>query len=224
MANQAFVSVWCVDFPEEQILKRLDMFLSTIPFSAARPGIDRITIRAIDASESPIVEQDFRAMPLEIAGAIDFISSYVHSDCSYEFHCYWDLWVFDPATAKFSLEPHGGEILCHGEDYDNGFWVDNGHFQVCLGFEHLFTGHARLLGPGRAEAAVAVSREEARFLEAMAWPENFERYQQKTQENIRKLLDWSQRMAKAVPLAQLRLWSEGEENFEARLDEILALS
>jgi hypothetical protein len=224
MANQAFVSVWCVDFPEDQILNRLDMFLATIPFSAARPGIDRITVRAIDASESPIVEQDFRAIPIEIAGAIDFVSGYIHSDCSYELHCYWDLWVFDAASAKFSLEPQPVDILCHGDDYDNGYWVENGHFQACLGFEHLFTGHAGLLGPGRRETAAAVSREEARFIEAMAWPENLDRYQEKTRENIRKLLDWSQRMAKAVPVERLRLWSEGEENFEARLDEILALN
>jgi hypothetical protein len=26
----------------------------------------------------------------------------------------------------------------------------------------------------------------------------------------------------ALPVAKLRLWSEGEENFEARLEEILA--
>lgn len=224
MANQAFVSVWCIDFPAGQIPNRLDMFLATIPFSASRPGIDRILIRAIDASESPVVEQDYRAMPIEIAGAIEVIGDHIHSDCSYEFRCYWDLWVFDSANAKFSLEPQPVEILCHGEDYDNGFWLENGHFQVCLGFEHLFTGHAKLLGPGRRETAPAVSREEARFLEAMAWPENYERYQEKTRENIRKLLEWSHRMAKAVPVQRLRLWSEGEENFEARLDEILALS
>ncbi|MDE3109307.1 MAG: hypothetical protein KGL02_05130 [Acidobacteriota bacterium] len=224
MANQAFVSVWCTDFPADQIVNRLDMFLATIPFSAVRPGIDRVLIRAIDASESPVVEQDFRAAPLEIAGVIDLIAGHVHSDCAYEFRCYCDSWLFDSDHAKFSLEPQPVEILCHGENYDNGVWIENGHFQVCLGFEHLFTGHARLLGSSRRESAPAVSREEARFLEAMAWPENFERYQEKTRENIRRLLDWSQRMANAVPVRRLSLWSEGEENFEARLDEILAPS
>jgi hypothetical protein len=223
MANQAYVALWCRDFPDDQILNRLDMFLSTIPFSAARPGIDRVTIRAIDASESPIVEQDFRAMPLEIAGAIDVIRGYVHSDCSYELHCYWDLAVFDSHTAKFATEPCPVEVICNAPDYDNGLWIENGHFQVCLGFEHLFTGHAGLLGSQRRASAPAASQEEARFFEAMAWPENIERYQEKTRENIRKLLDWTQRMAKAVPVDRLRLWSEGEEDFEARLEEILVV-
>ena len=188
------------------------------------PGIDRVTVRAIDSSESPILEQDYRTLPLEIAGAIEIIGSYVHSDCSYELHCNWDLALFDADTAKFKVEPQPIEVLCHGEDYDDGFWRENGHFQVCLGFEHFFTGHARLLGSDGGTKAPAAGREEARFLEAMAWPENIERYHEKTRENIRKLLDWTQRVATAVPMERLRLWSEGEEDFEGRLEEILAVS
>jgi hypothetical protein len=56
----------------------------------------------------------------------------------------------------------------------------------------------------------------------MAWPENLEVYQEKTRENIRKVLEWTRHIEKALPVAQIRLWSEGEENFEARLEEILA--
>lgn len=223
MANQAFLSVWCRDFPEVQILNRLDMFLATIPFSASRPGIDRVTIRAIDATEAPILEQDYRSLPLEIAGAIGIVGGYIHSDCSYELHCHWDLALFNAETAKFTAEPQPLEILCRGADYDNETWREDGHFQVCLGFEHLFTGHAGLLGSGARPGAPAASREEARFLEAMAWPENIDRYHEKTRENIHKLLDWTHRIATAVPLERLRLWSEGEEDFEARLEDILAV-
>jgi hypothetical protein len=223
MANQAFLSVWCRDFPEDQILNRLDMFLATIPYSASRPGIDRITVRAIDAAEPPVLEQDYRSLPLEIAGAIGIVGGYIHSDCSYEFHCHWDLALFDPENAKFTVEPQPLEILCHGQDYDNQTWRDDGHFQACLGFEHFFTGHAGLLGSRARAGEPAASREEARFLEAMAWPENIERYHEKTRENIRKLLDWTHRIATAVPLERLRLWSEGEEDFEARLEDILAV-
>jgi hypothetical protein len=55
----------------------------------------------------------------------------------------------------------------------------------------------------------------------MAWPENLQRYQEKTRENIRQLLDWIRKIEKAVPVERVRLWSEGEENFEARVEEIL---
>ncbi|HXO04035.1 MAG TPA: hypothetical protein VN884_00235, partial [Candidatus Sulfotelmatobacter sp.] len=66
------------------------------------------------------------------------------------------------------------------------------------------------------------SPEEERFLEAMARPENLHNYYEKTQENIKKLFDWVRRIETALPVDKLRLWSEGEENFEARLEEILA--
>jgi hypothetical protein len=56
----------------------------------------------------------------------------------------------------------------------------------------------------------------------MAWPENLAAYEEKTRENIRKVLGWTQRIEKALPVKHLRLWSEGEDNFEARLEEILA--
>jgi len=40
--------------------------------------------------------------------------------------------------------------------------------------------------------------------------------------NIRKLFEWVRFIEKALPVREVRLWSEGEENFEARLEEILA--
>jgi hypothetical protein len=224
MPNQSFLSVWCRDFPEDQILNRLDMFLATVPFSARRPGIAQVTVRAIDASVSPVLEQDFRALPLDTAEAIDLLRGHVHGDCSYELRGYWDLAVFDPASAKFTVEPQPIEILCRGEDYDEAVWRVDGHFEVGLGFEHFFTGHAGLLGAAGRPNSPAASREESRFLEAMAWPENLEKYQEKTRENIRQILDWTRRIATAVPVDRSRLWSEGEEDFETRLDEILAPS
>ena len=118
-------------------------------------------------------------------------------------------------------EPQPLDISCLGEDYDDGVWRESGHFEVNLGFEHFFTGHAGLLGT-RQPGGHSREPGEARFLEAMAWPENLEKYQKETRENIRTLLDWVSRIEKAVPVERVQLWSEGEENFEARLEEILA--
>lgn len=223
MANQAYLGVWCKQFGEEQILQQFGAFLGTVPFSTKRPGFTRLTIRAVDASEAPVVEDDLRAAPVDAAGIIEIIGEHIHGDSSYEVHAHWDLWEFDAATAKWANEPRGLEIFCHGEDYDEGFWRENGHIQVNLGFEHLFTGHAGLLGIRQVGKRAAESPEEARFLEAMAWPENLQAYHEKTRENIRKLLDWVRQIEKAVPVEKARLWSEGEENFESRMEEILAV-
>ena len=220
MANQAYLSVWCKNFSEERMLEDFGRLLDTVPFSATKPGFSYLVIRAVDARESPMLEQNLRAVPLDPSGIIELAKDYLHSDSSYEVRSDWDLWVFD-AQGRSKLEPQPLEIFSRGEDYDDGFWQESGHIEVNLGFEHLFTGHAGLLGMGREERAPAQSPEEARFLEAMAWPENLQRYQEKTRENIRKLLDWVRIIEKAVPLERVRLWSEGEENFEARVEEIL---
>lgn len=223
MANQAYLGVWCKDFSEQRMIEQFGAFLGAVPFSTTRPGFTHLTIRAVDASETPIVEDDLRAAPLDADGIIGIIGDHVHSDGSYEVRAHWDLWEFEPVSAKWTNGPQGLDIYCHGEDYDDGFWRENGHIQVNLGFEHLFTGHAGLLGIRQVGNAAAESSEEARFLEAMAWPQNLQAYHEKTCENIRKLLDWVRRIEKVVQVEQVRLWSEGEENFEARMEEILAV-
>jgi hypothetical protein len=220
MANHAYLSVWCKDFSEERMLDHLGKFLVTVPFSAARPGFTYLVIRALDPSETALLEQNLRAVPLDPAGIIELATDYLYSDVSYEVRSDWDLWVFD-ADGRGKNEPQPLEIFSRGEGYDSGFWQENGHIEVDLGFEHLFTGHARLLGARKSDRAIAQSPEEARFLEAMAWPENLQRYHEKTRDNIKKLVDWTRKIERAVPVAQLRLRSEGEENFEARLEEIL---
>jgi hypothetical protein len=220
MANQAYMSVWCKNFSEEQVIEQFGAFLATVPFSASKPGFTYLVVRAVDATESPILEQDLRSVPLTAAEIIEIAQQHLNSDSCYEVQCHWDLWVFD-ADGRWKNTPQSMEIFCYGEDYDNALWQERGHLEVNFGFEHLFTGHAGLLGIRQGGRAPAQSTEEARFLEAMAWPENLQRYQEKTRENIRKLLDWTGKIEKTVPLERVRLWSEGEENFEARVEDIL---
>ena len=221
MANHSFLNVWLKEMPEEKILERLGAFLATVPLSARRPGFTYLTIRAVDASETAVFEQDLRATPLDATGIVELAGEQLHGDSSYEIACHWDLGVFDAATGKSAAEPQPLLIVCRGEEYDGGFWREAGHFEVNLGFDDLFTGHG-LLG-SRPDGKPAVqSVEELRFREAMAWPENLEKYQKQTRENIRKLQDWVRRMDVSLPVDKTRLWSEGEDNFEARLDEIVA--
>lgn len=224
MANQAYLNVWCKDFPEDRIIERFGAFLQTVPFSAARPGFTNLTIRAVNVSEPTVLELDLRASPLDAAGITEIARDHVHADCSFEIGGYWDLATFDAGNGKSKIEPQALEIFCRGEDYDDELWRQSGHFEVDLGFEHFFTGHAGLLGIHRGPSAPAQTPEEARFLEAMAWPDNLEKYLENTRENIRKLMGWLGRIEGAIPVERLQLWSEGEENFESRLEEIAAAS
>jgi hypothetical protein len=56
----------------------------------------------------------------------------------------------------------------------------------------------------------------------MAAGDNLKQYHQKTRENIQRLFDWVEAVEAALPVERSELSSEGEENFEARLDAILA--
>lgn len=221
MANHAYLNVWCKDFPEEIILERFGAFLQTVPFSAAKPGFTYLTVRAVDAAELPVLELDLRAAPLDAPGVVEIASEQLHSDCSYEVNSFWDLSTFDTAVGKTKTEPQALDISCRGEDYSDGLWRESGHFEVNLGFEHFFTGHAGLLGVRQIRQAAPQSPEETHFMEAMAWPENLEKYEEMTRENIRKLMDWVSRIEKAMPVERVHMWSEGEENFEARMEEIV---
>jgi hypothetical protein len=176
----------------------------------------------VDWTETPVYEQDLRSLPLDAASIVELAKNHLNNDSSYSVHSRWDLWVYEGDPARWQLQPQALELICYGEDFDSGAWRQDGHLEVNFGFEHLFTGHAGLLGIRQIGRSTAESPEEKLFLEAMARPENLHNYYEKTRENIKKLFDWVGRIEKALPVARVRLWSEGEENFEARLEEILA--
>jgi len=50
---------------------------------------------------------------------------------------------------------------------------------------------------------------------------NLKEYHAKTRENIQQLFNWVEAIERALPVARSELWSEGEENFEARLTRFL---
>lgn len=222
MANRAYASIWSRSFSEEALIEQWRAFLETVPFSTERRGFPELVIRAVDETEPPILEQDLRSGEYGADVLADLARERAHADCSYETQASWDLWTWDEPAGLWTEKPQSLGIVCYGSDFDGGIWKEQGHFLIDAGFEHFFTGHGRLLGFRRGRAEEAEHPEEANFLTAMSQPENLAAYQEKTRENIRKLYDWMQRIEAAVPVERLQLWSEGEENFEARMEEILA--
>ncbi len=113
-------------------------------------------------------------------------------------------------------------LIGNGRIYDDGLAQTSGDFVADVGFEHLFTGHAGILGTYGARSAPS-DPVEAEFLAWMTHEEHLHEYYEKTRANIQVLLNWVTSVEKALPLERHSLWSEGEENLEARLDEILAV-
>lgn len=205
------------------MLSHLEHFLATVPLASDPPGFTSLTIRAVDFTETPLEEHDLRSYVATPAEIVTLAREHHSSDVCYEVAARWDLWVRDRETASWKKKPERLDLVCYGPEYDGGAFAESGHFMANLGFEHLFTGHAGLLGGENGRVSQPQHPEEARFLMWMSQPQNLREYQEKTRENIQKLMGWMRAVEDVLPVERFRLWSEGEENFEARLDEILAV-
>ena len=146
MANRAYASIWVRDFSAETLLERWKTFLQTVPVSTGHPGFSELVIRAVDTAETPILEQDLRSGEYDAQVLVDLASEHVHSDSSYETQAWWDLWMYDARGNRWELKPEPLAIHCCGDEFDEGLSQEQGHFLVDAGFEHVFTGHAGLLG------------------------------------------------------------------------------
>ena len=224
MPNRAYASIWIRDFDEANMLSHFEHFLATVPLAAEPPGFTELVIRAVDSTETPLEEYDLRAprfTPAEITGTCaraPFRRRVVTK------------WRRDGTSGFATWNPQAGRRNRNGSiffalarttivEYSPSrdiSWPISGS-NTCS------PGHAGLLTPETARVAQPEHPDEARFLMWMSQPQNLREYQEKTRENIQKLMGWMRAVEETLPVERVRLWSEGEENFEARLDEILAV-
>jgi hypothetical protein len=224
MANHAYLRVWTRDFSEATMIPQFARFLTTAPLSASRGAFTELIVQAVDATETPVAEWDLsnqEAGPAEVAA---LAALHLNADTAYIATGNWDLWRFDVESLTWRHEPQPLVLTCHGPSYEDGLAATSGHFSADLGFEHFFTGHGGLLAPGAASNPFASSDHpvEHTFRQWMAVPANLKEYHAKTRENIQLLFSWVEAVERALPVERSELLSEGEENFEARLDAILA--
>lgn len=219
MANRAYARFWCRDFSESNMRELYGRFLAAAPHSAKFPGFHSLSIRAIDPAEAPLAEHDLRLRPATAEELIEVCREHPGSDMLFEATAYWDLWTFEGLAWRDAPQPI--VLACCGEAFDDGSFATDGHFQLDAALEHFFTGHAGLL-TSRAAHPAPQHPDEATFLRYMAEPAHLREYHEKTRENISRLLRCVAAVQAALPVERFVLWSEGEENFESRLDDILA--
>jgi hypothetical protein len=224
MANHAYLRVWTRDFSETTMIPEFARFLTTAPLSEGEGSFQQLTIQAVDTTETPVAEWDLKEGTFGPAEVAALAAQQVNEDTSFIVNAQWDLWTFDIDTLKWKLGRQPLVLTCNGKTYDGGVAATTGHFHADLGFEHFFTGHAGLLAPGAAKNPFDNSDHpiEKTFRNWMASGDNLKHYHQKTRENIQKLFGWVEAVEAALPVERSELWSEGEDNFEARLDAILA--
>lgn len=224
MANRAYLRVWTRDFSTQTMIAEFARFLTAALLSEGVGRFQQLTVQAVDTRETPVAEWDLREGTIEPAEVAALAAQYLNEDTAFIVEAEWDLWSFDMETLKWTRGRQPLELVCQGKTYDEGAAAKNGQFIADLGFEHLFTGHAGLLAPGTAKNPFECSDHpvERTFRNWMASGENLKQYHQKTRENIQKLFAWVEAVEAALPVERSELWSEGEDNFEARLDAIVA--
>jgi hypothetical protein len=224
MANRAYLRVWTRDFSEETMIAEFARFLTTAPLTEGQGNFQQLTVQPLGTTETPIEEWDLKEGVFGPAEVAALAAQHINDDTAYIVQAQWDLWSFDMESLKWSNGPQPLVLVCQGKAYDGGLAATEGHFHADLGFEHFFTGHAGLLAPGAAKNPFDSSDHplEKTFRSWMSTAENLKQYHQKTRENIQKLFGWVESVEAALPVERSELSSEGEENFEARLDAILA--
>ena len=224
MANRAYLRVWTRDFSETTLIPQFARFLATTPLSAPESAFTGLVVQPVDTTETPLAEWDLKGEGYGAAEVAALAAQHANSDSAYFAEAKWDLWSFDAETLKWMNKPEPLLLTCYGPEYDGGIADSEGHFNANLGFEHFFTGHAGLLAPGAASNPFESSDHpiEHTFRQWMSAPGNLKEYHAKTRENIQQLFNWVESIERALPVERSQLWSEGEENFESRLDAILA--
>jgi hypothetical protein len=157
----------------------------------------------------------------------DLLREHEGADLAFEIHASWDLWGWKIEAGKWQLQPQEIEIVCQGPEYDGGVSAEQGDFLIGIGPEHLFTGDDGPENVGMDGLPVPTGADGdsggIRLTTAMIAPDRSQECHQRTRQNIQLMFQWLRKMENAVPLERYRMWSEGEENFEARVDEILAV-
>jgi len=224
MANRAYLRVWTRDFSEATMIPEFARFLTTAPLTEGEDRFQQLTVQAVDATETPVAEWDLKEGTFGPAEVAALAARYLNEDTAFIVEAHWDLWSFDIDTLRWMHGPQPLVLVCNGKAYDECVAATSGQLHADLGFEHLFTGHAGLLAPSAAKNPFGTSDHpiEKTFRNWMASSENLKQYHQKTRENIQKLFGWVETVEAALPVVRSELWSEGEDNFEARLDAILA--
>jgi len=105
MANRAYLRIGTREFSRESMVAQFVRFLATVPVSSARNSFDSLVIQAIDPTENPVSEWDFREGTFGAPEVAAIAAQHIHEDTAYIVQAQWDLWTFDNDTFKWKHGP-----------------------------------------------------------------------------------------------------------------------
>src|SRR5882757_1329631 len=105
MANRAYLRIWTREFSRESMIAQFVRLLATVPLAPARNSFDNLVIQAIDPTETPVSEWDFRQGTFGAPEVAAIAAQQIYEDTAYMVEAQWDLWTFDSETFKWKHGP-----------------------------------------------------------------------------------------------------------------------
>ena len=191
MTDQLFLSIWLTRHARRERLRYFEKMLRSFPFSQREQPQSVVSIRAVSATEPPLLERPVNG-PVDLNEITPIFRDYTGDDVAYVLDGWWDLWTYD---TDLELRPSRVELSCFGPEFDNGTErpeADQEDLRIDFGVDSNFLPRADLPGT-------------ARLIES----------------NIKSLLRLVHEIEEMLPLESRRLETESGENFADRLSRVL---
>ncbi len=189
MADPIYLSLWFSDFSAPEMLPHAFAVLQQFPFSQQRPGVTYFAVHPVSWSEPTVLERRFPA-GVDPGQATLIAAELIHDDFAYVFEAHWDLWTPDLSTANWVLDPAIVKFIVQGEEFDEGACQQTGHIQVDFGLDSYFL---------QPETSLT------------------DQTRAKIRDNVAKLVEFSNKVARNSGISSRLLWSESEESLAQKL-------
>jgi hypothetical protein len=189
MSDPIYLSLWFSDFSAPEMLPHAFAVLQQFPFSQQRPGVAYFAVHPVSWSEATVLERRFPA-GVDPGQATLIAAELIHDDFAYVFEAHWDLWTPDLSTANWVLEPATVKFIVQGEEFDEGACQQTGHIQIDFGLDSYFL---------QSETSLT------------------DQTRAKIRDNVAKLVEFSNKVARNSGISSRLLWSESEESLPQKL-------
>jgi hypothetical protein len=189
MADSLYLSLWFPNLELDELLPRTLAVMQQFPFSAQNLGISYLSLHPVSWNEATVLEQRFSpGIPPEQAVLV--ASDLLHEDYGYLFEAAWDLWVPSDDARQWVQRPSQVKFIAYGPEFDERAYEQEGHVSVDFGFD----------SPFLQEEVKLTSETES-----------------KIRDNVRKLIEFTNKVEKNSGASARLLWSESEENLAQKL-------
>jgi len=210
VADQLYLSLWFPNFRLENLAPALVGVLRQLAITGGASLVTAAAVYPISWNETPVYQRIYdlggelggvlggrfdedESEAAQPEAAVAEALNMLHDDFAYEFETRWELWVPEIAPGLDTIwrqEPRSLRVLGFGPTFDDGSYEQNGHIRIDLGTDSPFLQEELDLDP---ETAARV------------------------QQNVQKLIDFTQAVQANLSVSSRLLWSESGESLAEKL-------